>query len=73
MRDQIECNELHLGEGEESVESLCVRIKGWSDMADVIVGVYYRSPGQEDEVDEVFYKQLEVASQSQSLALMGRL
>ena len=42
-------------------------------MADTIVGVYYSSPDQEDEVDEAFYKQLEVASQSQSLALMGRL
>ena len=37
----------------------------------VVGGVYYRSPDQEDEVDEVFYKQLEVASQSWPLVLMG--
>ena len=70
MRDQLECNELHLGEGEELVESLWVRIKGRAGMADVIVGVYYRSPDQEDEVNEAFYKQLEVASQFRTLVLM---
>jgi len=35
------------------------------------VGVYYRPPDQEEEVDEAFYKQLQVASQSQALVLMG--
>jgi len=49
-----------------------VRIKGRAGMADTIVGVYYSSPDQEDEVDEAFYKQLEVASQSRALVLMGR-
>ena len=33
------------------------------------MGVYYRPPDQEEEVDEAFYKQLQVASQSQ--VLMG--
>jgi len=40
-------------------------------MGDIIVGVYYRPPDQEEEVDEVFYKQLQTASQSQALVLMG--
>lgn len=64
MRNQLECTQLHLGEGEGQVESLWVRIKGWAGMGDTVVGVYYRSPDQEQEVDEVFYKQLEVASRS---------
>jgi len=40
-------------------------------MGDVIVSVYCRPPDQEEEVDEAFYKQLQVASQSQALVLMG--
>jgi len=35
------------------------------------VGVYYRPPDQEEEIDEAFYIQLEVASQSQALVLTG--
>ena len=71
MRDQLECNELHLGEGEELVESLWVRNKGWAAMADIAVEVYYRSPDQDDEVSEALYKQLEVVLQSHALVLMG--
>ncbi|GAB0209507.1 mitochondrial enolase superfamily member 1 [Grus japonensis] len=40
-------------------------------MGDTVVGVYYRPPGQDEEVDEAFCRQLEVASQSQALVLMG--
>jgi len=35
------------------------------------VGVYYRPPDQEEELDEAFYRQLQAASQSQALVLMG--
>jgi len=35
------------------------------------VGVYYRPPDQEEEVDEAFYRQLQAASQSQALVLVG--
>jgi len=71
VREQLECTELCLGADEEQVESLWVRIKGQPHMSDVIVSVYYRPPDQEEEVDEAFYKQLKVASQSQALVLMG--
>ena len=57
MRDQLECWFSHLEEGEECVESLWVRIKGWVGMADIILGVYYRSSNQEDEVDEAISKE----------------
>ena len=71
VREQLECIELHLGEGDVAVESLWVRIKGQAGMGDTVVGVYYRPPDQEEEVDEAFHKQLKVASQSQALVLMG--
>ena len=60
---------LYQGEGEE--ESMWVRMKVWAGMADITVGVYYRSCNQEDEVNAAFYKQLEVALQSGALVLMG--
>jgi len=41
-------------------------------MCDILTGVYYRPPDQEEEIDEVFHKQLEVALQSQTLVLMER-
>ena len=34
------------------------------------MGVYYRPPDQEEEVDEAFYRQLQAASQLQALVLM---
>ncbi|PKU35565.1 rna-directed dna polymerase from mobile element jockey-like [Limosa lapponica baueri] len=40
-------------------------------MGDAVVGVYYRPPDQDGEVDEAFYNQLQVASQSQALVLVG--
>ena len=40
-------------------------------MGDITVGVYYRPPDQEEEIAEAFYRQLQAASQSQALVLMG--
>ncbi|GAB0206526.1 hypothetical protein GRJ2_003118200 [Grus japonensis] len=73
VREQLECIELCLGMDEERVESLWVRMKGQANMGDTVVGDYYRPPDQEEEVDEAFYRQVEVASQSQALVLMGDL
>ena len=62
VREQLECTQLQLGEGEGQEESLWVRIKGWAGMGETVVGVCYRSPDQEEEeVDGAFYEQLEVA------------
>lgn len=38
-----------------------VRIKGQVNMGDTVVGVHYRPPDEEEEVDKAFYRQLEVA------------
>lgn len=48
-----------------------VRIKGQVNMGDTVVCVHYRPPDEEEEVDEAFYRQLEVALWSQALILMG--
>lgn len=44
-------------------------MKGQASRGDIVVGVYYRPLDQED--DEAFYRQLQVASHSQALVLMG--
>ena len=56
---------------EESTESLWVRIKGRAGTGDIIVGVCYRPPDQEDQADEALYRQIGAASCSQALVLMG--
>jgi len=71
VSEQSEHIELCLGADEEQVESLWVRIKGQPHKGDITVAVCYRPPDQEEEVDEAFYRQLKVASQSQALVLMG--
>ena len=48
VSDQLECMELCLGMHEEPTESLWVRIKGRAGTGDIIVGVCYRPPDQED-------------------------
>ncbi|RMC18376.1 hypothetical protein DUI87_04262 [Hirundo rustica rustica] len=43
---------------EDGVECLWVRIKGKANKADILLGLCYRPPNQE-EVDNLFYKQLD--------------
>ncbi|KAM9590815.1 uncharacterized protein ACIBXB_005869 [Morphnus guianensis] len=71
VNDQLECMELCLGMDEEPTESLWVRIKGRAGTGDIIVGVCYRPPNQEDRADEALYRQIGAASRSQALGLMG--
>ena len=57
--------------GDNNVESLWVRIRGRADKADILVGICYRPPSQDEETDEVFYEQLAEAVQLPALVLMG--
>lgn len=50
---------------------LRVRIKGQTSKRDTVVGVCCRPPAQQKEADEPFHQQLEAASKSQALALVG--
>lgn len=70
VSEQVERIKIHLND--EPVEILWVRIKGQANISDAVVDVYYRPPDQEEEVEEA-NKQLEVASWSLSLVLMGNL
>ena len=57
--------------GNDTVESLWVRIKGQANKRDVFVGVYCRPPSQENNADELFFKELRDTSRSATLVLMG--
>ncbi|KAJ7416492.1 adaptin ear-binding coat-associated protein 1 [Willisornis vidua] len=48
-----------------------VRIKGQTNNVDVIIGVYYRPPGQDYDVDKLFLDELRDTSKSTALVLMG--
>ena len=63
----------HLDDGDNRVECLWVRIRGKANKADVMVGVCYRPPNQDEEADEIFYKKLGEVSRSLALVLMGDL
>ena len=57
VSEQLECMELYLGMDEELKESLWVRITGRAGTGDIIVGVCYRPPDQEDQADETPFRQ----------------
>ena len=55
----------------DTVESFWVRIKGQANKVDVVVGVYYRPNGQDDNTDEMFFKELRDTCRSAVLVLMS--
>ena len=67
-----ECFEVtELMTGENKVESLWVKIRARANKADILVGVCYRPPNQDEDTDGVFYEQLPEAARSPALVLMG--
>ena len=67
--EELECTELAVGDG--TVESFWVRIKGQTE--DVVMEVYCRPLSQDDDTDELFFKELRDTSKSSALALIGGL
>lgn len=61
--------EICLGVDDVTKESLSVVTKQQTSMGDIIVGVSYRLPDQDEQGDEVFYRHLKVASGFQVLVL----
>jgi len=55
VRECFKC--LELDDGDNSVECSWVRIRRKASKADIMVGVCYRPPNQDDKADEIFYKQ----------------
>ena len=60
-----------LNDGDDRVESLRVSIMGRANKVGIPVQVCYRSPNQDEETDETFYKHLGEVSRSLALVLMG--
>ena len=71
VREQLECIELCLGTDDEPSESLWVSTKEKTGKGDIVVGVCYKPPDQEEPADETLYRQTGAASHSQALVLMG--
>ncbi|KAK4818760.1 hypothetical protein QYF61_018932 [Mycteria americana] len=69
VRECFNC--LELDDGDDRVKSLWVRISGKANKADSMVGVCYRPPNQDEEADDIFYKQLGEISQSLVLVVVG--
>lgn len=59
-----------LAVGDDTVENLWTRIKRKANKGDVVVGLFYRLPSQDDHTDELFYKELRDISRSATLVLM---
>jgi len=68
-RNCFDCIELN--DCDDEVKHLRVKRRWKANKAGILLGVYYRPPSQDEEVDEVFYKQLEEVSQSLVLVLVG--
>jgi len=54
---------IELNGSDDKVECLWVRMRGKANKADILLGVCYRPPNQDEEVDETFYKWLAEVSQ----------
>ena len=54
VRKWINCEELCLRKSHDQVESLWVKIKDRSSKGHLVVGVCYRPPDQEEDVDKAF-------------------
>ncbi|KAK4820811.1 LOW QUALITY PROTEIN: hypothetical protein QYF61_007205 [Mycteria americana] len=62
---------VELSDYDNKVECLWVRMRGKANKADILLGVCYRPPNQDEEIDEAFYKQLAGVPQSLALVLVG--
>jgi len=69
VRECLDC--LEFDDGDDRVECLWVRIRGKANKADVMVGVCYRPPTQDEEADEIFYKKPGEVSRLLALVLTG--
>ena len=67
----IDSEKLPLRNSHRQAESLWVRVKDHISKCQLVVGVYYRLPDQGEPVDEAFLLQLQEASRSQALILLG--
>ncbi|GAB0187578.1 hypothetical protein GRJ2_001223100 [Grus japonensis] len=69
VRECFDC--IELDDCDNKVECLWIRMRGKANKADILLGVCYRPPSQDEEADEAFYKQLAEVSQPLVLVLVG--
>ena len=69
IKDCLDVEDLRVGN--DKVECLWVRIRGKACRGDILVGVCYRPPNQDEEMDEAFCEQLAEVAQSSALILVG--
>ncbi|KAF4792858.1 hypothetical protein TURU_116628 [Turdus rufiventris] len=63
------CDPMGIETNDDGVECLWVGIKGKANQADILLRICYCPPNQEEEVDNLFYEQLENVSGSPALVL----
>jgi len=71
IKKSIQCEELFMKNSHMQVESLWVRIRDRGNKGNTVAGVYCRLLDQGEPTDETFFLQLQKASCSQSLILLG--
>ncbi|PKU44320.1 rna-directed dna polymerase from mobile element jockey-like [Limosa lapponica baueri] len=69
IRECFDC--IELDSRDDEVECLWVRMKGKANKGDCVLGVCYRPPNWDEQVDEAFYKRLAEVSQLPALVLVG--
>ena len=62
---------MEINDGDDRVECLWVRIKVKANKTDIIVGICYRPPNQDEEVDKTLHRQLGEVSRSLPLVPVG--
>ena len=67
----INCEALSMRNSHDQVESLWVKFKDQSSKGNLVAGVCYRPPDQEEAVDEAFLPQLQEVLCLQALVLTG--
>ena len=71
IKKSIQYEELFLKNIHKQVQSLCVRMRDRDNKVNLVLGDYHRLPDQGEPTDEAFFLQLQEASCSQSLILLG--
>jgi len=64
---------MEINDGDDRIESLWVRVKAKATKTDIIVGVCYRPPIQDEGVDKTLYRQLGEVSRCPPPCSCGRL
>lgn len=71
VRETYTSSEIQVSENGSPVETVWVRIQGEKNRKDTIVGVYYRPPGQTEDIDELFLQQMTMVSNKHDTVIMG--